>query len=280
MLSLPRAQQLEGELPQEVLALLNWLPWLALPRAGGGIGKAPALPRRGRLSPVDSRQAGLPWPEALDLAWQHRAGGVGVALRPGDQLSVLDLDGPLDQERQALLDRLPGYAEVSPSGTGVHVWLVGSPPGARRRRGMELLAGGFVSVTARPLRGRSRALGSLAQVQDLCGFGAVDRPTLLPNREARGCPRADREVLAALYSARNGAQARQLLEGDRSRYSSASEADFAAARVLRFYTDDPAQIERLLRASALDRPKFSAGDYLQRTIHRALALGGPTMERR
>ncbi|UQN06525.1 hypothetical protein [Deinococcus sp. QL22] len=279
-MGLPRPHQLEGTLPLEVLALPNWLPWIALPRAGGGIGKVPSLPRRGQLSPVDCRQVGLSWPEALDLAGQHRAGGIGVVLRAGDGLSVLDLDGPLDQKRQALLDGLPGYAEVSPSGSGIHLWLSGSLPASRRRPGLELLTLGFVTATARPLRGRSRALGTLSQVQDLCGFGAGSGPPALLDKVPREGPLADREVLSALYSARNGTRARQLLAGEEGRYSSPSEADFAAVRLLRFYTEDPDQIERLLRASALNRPKFNAEGYLQRTIHRALALGGPTMERR
>lgn len=275
---LPRAQHLGATLPPEVLALSRWLPWMPLPRPGGGTGKVPSLPRRGRLAPVDWRHEGLPWPESLRLAQEHRAGGVGVVLGPGDALTVLDVDGPLDPARQAVLRRLPGYAEVSPSGTGVHLWLAGGLPSSRRRRGAELLACGFVTVTAAPLPGRGRGLGQLAQALEAFGFGPLDDRQRAPDRASVARTSSDEEVLAALYAARNGARARRLLDGDWGDYASPSEADFAASRVLRSYTGDAEQIGRLLRASGLNRPKFDQPGYLTRTIARALALGGPTKE--
>lgn len=275
---LPRAQQLEATLPPEVLALSRWLPWIPLPRPGGGMGKVPILPRRGRLAAVDWRHEGLPWPESLRLAREHCAGGVGVVLQPGDDLTVLDVDGPLDPARQAVLGRLPGYAEVSPSGTGVHLWLAGGLPSSRRRRGAELLACGFVTITAAPLPARRRGLGQLAQALEAFGFGPLSerQRSSDPASVVRTSP--DEELLAALYTARNGARARRLLDGDWGDYPSPSEADFAAIRVLRFYTGDAEQIGHLMRASGLNRPKYDQPGYLTRTIARALALGGPTKE--
>ena len=275
---LPRAQQLGTTLPSEVLALSRWLPWIPLPRPGGGMGKVPSLPRRGRLAAVDWRHEGLPWPEALRLAREHRAAGVGVVLQPGDDLTVLDIDGPLDPARLAVLQRLAGYAEVSPSGAGVHLWLAGGLPSSRRRRGAELLAGGFVTVTAAPLPGRGRGLGQLAQALEAYGFGPPGERQRAPDRASVARTSPDEEVLAALYTARNGGRARRLLDGDWGDYPSASEADFAAVRLIRFHTGDAEQIGRLLRASGLNRPKFDQPGYLTRTIARALALGGPTKE--
>ena len=87
----------------------------------------------------------------------------------------------------------------------------------------------------------------------------------------------DREVLGRLRRARNGDRAMRLLSGawEALGYASPSEADYAAVRLLAFWTRDEDQIERLLRASGLVRTKYDQPGYLSRTITRALALGGP-----
>jgi hypothetical protein len=81
----------------------------------------------------------------------------------------------------------------------------------------------------------------------------------------------DEEVLERLYASASGEKARRLLErGDITGYRSESEADLAAANLLVFYTQDPAQVVRLLQGSALSREKYARGDYLARTVQRAL----------
>ncbi|WP_104989987.1 hypothetical protein [Deinococcus sp. NW-56] len=273
---LPTAWQLEAALPPEVLAL-RWLPWLARRRPGGGVGKVPVRPHGGQLMPVDYRRAGWPWPQALRLAEDHLASGLGVVLEPG--LVVLDLDGPLTPGCRARVARMEGYAEQSPSGHGLHVWLRGALPRSRRESGTEWLAHGYVTVTGRTLSGRPRTLGSLSQAQAVMGAGHESRLTPAPEAMA---PQPhllpDSEVLARLRRARNGARALRLLAGhwQEAGYSSPSEADFAAVRLLAFYTRDLTQLQRLLRASGLARAKYRQPGYLTRTITRAVALGGPT----
>lgn len=263
---------LQATLPPELLASTAWLPWLALPRENGRTGKVPSLPRHGALRPVDCRGAGLPLPEAHGLARRHGAAGVGLVLAPGADHAVLDLDAPLTSQAQALLQEVPGYAEHSP-GRGVHVWLSGTLGRNRRQVGTEVIGCGFVTVTGDALSGRGRALGALQPV-----LARLDkRPP--PGPAPTGCPSlADHEVLQQLYSAANGSRARQLLGGGdwaAMGYYSASEADFAAVRTLRFYTSDAAQLARLMWGTALRRPKWGRDDYLERTVRRALEMGGP-----
>ena len=106
--SLHRLDHLQATLPAELLALETWLPWLALPRGNGKIGKVPALPRAGTLRPIDCRGAGLTLAEAHDLARRHGGAGIGVVLAPDTGLSVLDLDAPLTLAAQALLRDVAG----------------------------------------------------------------------------------------------------------------------------------------------------------------------------
>src|SRR4029453_1136458 len=62
--------------------------------------------------------------------------------------------------------------------------------------------------------------------------------------------------------------------------SDRSENDFALIGLLRFYTQDIAQIERLMKGSALVRPKWdtkrSGRTYLVYSIEHALQQGGET----
>lgn len=270
---LPTLAGLTAALPPEVRAR-PWLPWLPRPRPGGGLGKAPCLPRGGELRPTDARRGGLTLRGALEVAGRHGAAGVGVILTPGCGLVVLDLDD-LSHSARAALDGVPGYLEWSPSGRGLHLWLRGELRANRRRRGLDLLAAGYVTVTGRGLPGRPPRPGRLEQAREVLGPlwpSEVPEPSLRP---VEGPSQDDDALLARLLAARNGDRARALLGGDTSAYPSPSEADFAAARMLRFYSQDAEQIMRIMRHSGLARPKFDEGPYLRSTVERALHLGGP-----
>ncbi|GGO33911.1 hypothetical protein [Deinococcus humi] len=271
---LRRLDHLQATLPTELLDLETWLPWLALPRGNGKVGKVPALPRASVLRPIDCRGAGLPMAEAHNLTRQLGGAGIGIVLAADTGLTVLDLDTPLTRPAQVLLRDVAGYAERSPGG-GVHVWLGGSLARTRRQSGIEVLGSGFVTVTGAALGGRGRALGTLGPVLEQLGGAPPASP------RAAAPTLADREVLLRLYTAANGARARALLEnGDwaGAGYISPSEADLAAVRLLRFYCTDPEQLRRLMEATALRRGKWDQGDYLERTIRCALELGGPVWQ--
>lgn len=98
--------------------------------------------------------------------------GLGYVLVAGDGVVCLDLDHVLDggelvPEAEALLDRLPAtYVEVSPSGTGLHVWGRGDLVIGRRTvvDGVRLEAYGdrrFITVTGRRWRGAPCRLADL-----------------------------------------------------------------------------------------------------------------------
>ncbi|MBB5233185.1 phage NrS-1 polymerase family protein [Deinococcus budaensis] len=185
---------------------------------------------------------------------------------------MLDLDHPLSNQGRALLADIGSYAERSPSGLGVHVWLRGDVTRNRRVPGVEVLGTGFVTVTGSALPDRSRSLDAVHPF--LTAPLTERRPEVL---EGADLQLDDQRVLDLLTRARNGPRARRLLAGDweAGGYPSQSEADLAAVRMLRFYTQDVAQLERLMRASGLSRQKWGRGGYLPRTIQRALELGGP-----
>ncbi|GGM16521.1 phage NrS-1 polymerase family protein [Deinococcus aerophilus] len=277
----------------------RWWLWQARRRAGGGVGKVPVVPVPGgglRAHDAGDPRAWRPW---AAVRADHRAGrGDGVDFALGGGLVCVDLDGCLDAHgvpdatAAALLAALPGYAERSPSGTGLHLfaWAVPGPPGTpepgnRRAGRLELLRRGLITVTGDVWPGHAGPPSSAAALARVAALEARPPSGPVPpgaGRAALLSPPTDAEVLARLLALRNAPKLARLLAGDLRGYPSPSEADFALARMLRFATQDPGQIQRVMRACALararwDRPDGAGRSYLQRTVERALALGGPTL---
>lgn len=280
-----------GGLPDDLGRLTRYLPFRFQPRQNGRLGKVPHGMNQGRLVRADvrDRQRWLGLADAAALVAAGRADGLGLVLGPDLGVVGADLDGALESGvvvpwAQAIVDELRGYTEISVSDTGLHVLVRGRlPPGRRRAGRLELLDAGFVALTGHRLPG-SLAVVPRRQVA-LDAVYARTFPASVAFRSPASpasLPLADHEVLARLLDLRNGPKLARLLAGDDSNYSSPSEADFALARLLRFATQDPEQIKRLMRASALararwDRPAGKNLTYLQLTIRRALTLGGPTL---
>jgi hypothetical protein len=97
-----------------------------------------------------------------------------------------------------------------------------------------------------------------------------------PQATVPAAPRApltlsDQEIVTTAGRARNGAKFERLYAGDLGDYAGdASAADLALCSLLSFYTDDRAQIGRIVAQSGLYRPKWDRDDYRERTIERAL----------
>ncbi|WP_156123124.1 hypothetical protein [Deinococcus radiopugnans] len=278
-------------LPEDLREQRRYLPFRFRPRHNGRLGKVPHAVTRATQAPADvrDRQRWMGLADAAALVAAGRADGLGLVLGPDLRVVAADLDGALEGGQvlpwaQAIVAELHGYTEISVSGTGLHVLVRGRlPPGRRRAGRLELLDAGFLALTGHRLPGSLAVVPHRQVALDAvyarafparCAFRSPAPPASLPL--------ADAEVLARLLALRNGPKLARLLAGDADGYASPSEADFALARLLRFATQDPEQIERLMRASPLararwDRPAGPDLTYLQRTIHRALTLGGPTL---
>ena len=89
--------------------------------------------------------------------------GIGLVLVADDDLMVFDLDhcrdaetGVIEEWATGIIDTLNSYTEVSPSGTGIHIFVRGSLPGKRRRKGrVEVYESGrYMTVTGWTLEER------------------------------------------------------------------------------------------------------------------------------
>ena len=97
-----------------------------------------------------------------------------------------------------------------------------------------------------------------------------------------GTPLKDDEIISLCWRATNAPKFEALFgQGDTSGYGGDdSAADQALVSLMAFYTDDPDQLDRLFRRSALSREKWTGrADYRRRTIEKARAGRSETYSR-
>ncbi len=127
-------------IPEELRRRRQWVVWkleerneelTKVPYIAGGVGKAKS---------TDS----LTWrtfEEAVQALRAGRYDGIGFVFSSGDPFAGVDLDncrdpetGELEEWAAKITRNLDGYAEVSPSGEGVHIVVRGKAPNKRRGR--------------------------------------------------------------------------------------------------------------------------------------------------
>ncbi len=232
------------------------------------------------------------------LAWTDAAcgfDGIGYMSAPDERLVMFDFDhiidaatGALNPLAAAMVKMLDSYTEKTPSGTGLHVYAFGTKPGTRSR--------------ATVAKGTAEEFGfevyDHARYLTFTGWHWAETPTTVETREAEiaevyrrvfaepertektlrrlhgAAALTDEQVLAKCREAGNRRKFEALYGGDLTGYPGASEADYALIGMLRFYTQDAEQIERLMRGSKLAREKWDdrrgEGTYLSYSIATAL----------
>jgi putative DNA primase/helicase len=224
--------------------------------------------------------------------------GIGYMAAPDEHLVMFDFDHVIDAETGALnplaaamVKTLDSYTERTPSGTGLHVYAFGAKPGTRSRAtvakgtaeefGFEVydharyltLTGWHWDGTPATVETRE---AEIAEVYRRVFAEPEKAEKTTTRRKLTGAHAwADEQVLAACRAAKNAAKFTALYGGDTTGYPGESEADYALIGMLRFYTQDAEQIERLMRGSKLARDKWDDrrgdGTYLSYSIENALA---------
>src|SRR5918999_6054783 len=121
--------------------LRQWLCWRSEERDGKPT-KIPYSPITGERASSTAPETWTGYEEAMRAYKEEGYGGIGFVFTPEDDLCGVDLDGCLDPQTgeiegwaQEIIDELDSYAEISPSGTGVHVLIRGSLQPGRNRKG-------------------------------------------------------------------------------------------------------------------------------------------------
>lgn len=203
------------------------------------------------------------------------------------QIVLGDLDKCRDRDTGAIspealrdLRSINSYCESSPSRTGLRFVARGAPPFppgkmGRKKGRIELYQGGhYLTITGQRMPEYPATIET--RPEELNAFYQKhfsESEPEQPNEEAQkdnDLKLTDERVMALAAQAHNSPKFLSLMSGSIEGYSSQSEADLALCQLIAFYTQDPAQIDRIFRRSGLFRDKWEREDYRQNTIGLAL----------
>jgi hypothetical protein len=284
--------------PLEITKYDQWVCWrYGKNRPNGKREKEPLNPRTGQRAKINDPSTWGTYEEAKTATQENGYEGIGFVFTKDDPFAGGDLDegfnlesGELEPWAVEIVESLNSYTEMSPSGKGVKVWVIGTKPGKRCETHvasgkLEVYdSGRFFTFTGQQIRGncvedRQAELDTLykrlfpQQEEELGesesivvvngGFEGEDEDLLERARRARNGPR-----FSALYD-----------EGDLSRYDEDhNKGDMALCGMLAFWTGrNPQDIDRLFRKSALMREKWDkvryadGSTYGEVTVKRAAA---------
>lgn len=223
---------------------------------------------------------------ATEVLAKNKGYGLGYMFTKESRIVGIDLDHCIDNGSvapwaQEIVEAFSSYTEISPSGSGIHIFVEGDLPDGRRRKGsIEVYdSGRFFTLTGNVL-GEAR---DIVQCDDQLkafhakSFGEEEVAAATAPADTAKSILSDEDLLQAALASRNGFTFEALWKGEypADRYGSQSEADAALAMMLAFWTrKDPEAMDRLFRQSALYRPKWDELrgklTYGQITINRAI----------
>lgn len=215
--------------------------------------------------------------------------GIGLVFALDDEYAGMDIDDCRNPDTCEIapwameyIERLNSYTEVSPSGTGVKIWVKATKKGGGSRKApfFEMydqdryftVTGQHLEETPCTVEDRDDEYNAIHA--ELFPPPAASAPL---RKQTPSAPlMSEGDLLDKASKAANGPLFNRLRQGDWSSYGSQSEADIAYCGFLAFWTgNDAAQVDSLFRQSGLMRPKWderhhSNGDtYGQGTVARA-----------
>jgi len=250
-----------SRVPEFLRQFKNWVNWNAE--------KIPINPNSGEPASTTDKGTWSSFEQAYKTYGLSANGtimGIGFVFTETG-LSGIDLDkcrnpetGQVEQWAVDIVDRLKSYTEISPSGSGLHIIAQGKLPGPGRKSGhLELYdTGRYFTITGNTLPGEYGEINNRQkEVNEFYQEHFKGKPA--SPREVKGMSptREDDLLITQASMAANGEKFSDLMNGNWQKYySSQSEGDLSLCNELAFWTQDPKQIDRILRTSKLMRPKW------------------------
>lgn len=236
--------------------------------------KLPISPKTFRLSNHEDPKTRMTFSAALALHQNYPQFGIGVSMDRRDGYTAVDIDHcvtsvegqyVIDDRGRYAIDLFRSYWEVSPSGTGIRIFIKGSlPEGVNGRnnrvKGVEVYSGRhFLTITGDVPDGRPCSIEMRQRELDVFYAEYFPEPAPAAPQESYGADWSDEEVLNAIHrSARHVYLLEDLKDGDFSKYGGdVSSAEAAAMEMLLFYSGGhEGQVERLFRELMPCREKW------------------------
>jgi putative DNA primase/helicase len=288
---------ISGNIPADLKDLPHWVVWRYVEEVDQDTGEVDFT-----KPPLNAQTLGLAsstnpktWSPFAVAAATYQSGGLdglGFVLAGGTDgtphIVAIDLDhcrdrdtGAVESRAQHIVATINSYTEVSPSGTGIRIFLRGALPPSGRKKGTyeNYETGRYVTVTGQHIKGTPLAIEhrqpELEQVhRQVFGEAAAGKGGEAARPAEGALDLADAEIIRRAGAARgdSGAKFKRLWEGDTGGYTTHSEADLALCNYLGFWCGpDEDRIADLFAQSGLMRSKWQREDYRRRTIEKALA---------
>lgn len=291
--------------PQELKDLPQWVCWQLVDDPGKDRKKkVPVDPRTGGPARSNDPATWASYEDALEGKDRFRTDGIGIMFANG--IFGIDLDHCIDEQGQLLpfaqeiVDAVQSYAELSPSGTGLHILCAGQLPEGRRRRGsVEMYSEGrFFTVTGCQIGAEYEFSDCTERVKEMHRkyLWEPEKPREAPASPPRNAAfeMSPEEVIRRASAARRGGERfADFMAGRWSHLNigdgSQSCADQAFCNVLAFWCQrDEELMDVIFRQSGMMRPKWDQRrggmTYGQKTIRTAvedcIEVWTPPAERR
>jgi putative DNA primase/helicase len=146
--------------PGELRTIDQFVCWQEEDR-DGDVTKVPYSVHGGRASSTNPK-TWAPFEAAIAYAEERSMSGVGFVFTEDDPFAGIDIDkcrnsetGSVAPWAQKIVDALDSYTEVSPSGTGLHIFVKATLPGQNNRKGpVEMYESGrYFTLTGKHLDG-------------------------------------------------------------------------------------------------------------------------------
>ena len=279
-------------IPQELKDLKQWVVWKLEIGKDNRLTKVPyRIDLPGAKASATNPKSWTTFKNAVfTLENEKGYAGIGFVFTESDPYIGIDFDKCIEKEtglvypslEQDILS-LNSYTEISQSGTGIHVIGRGTnpdPDGKGSKNGnFEMYSSGrYFTLTGNIYNGFSSEIHDIPfknlkslYARYLLKVPSQTKPKTIPELRARNnLYLGDEEILSICEKASNSIKFNTLWRGNTIGYPSQSEAELALCNILAFYTKDPSQLQRLLRASGLYREKMDRADYIGETIKKSI----------
>jgi hypothetical protein len=265
-----------SNIPEELRLLKQWVLWKL---EDIGAAKPTKVPYsiKGHPASVTDPSHWATFDDAFNIMQLGGYTGLGFVFSKADPYCFIDLDDAegddaILQRHLKVYHEFETYAEVSPSGKGLHLICKGAVPAGRRRSKIEIYPHDrYATMTGNAYGGRTKIADCqtvLTQLWEQMGSGPVAQSMYNGTEKEK---EDDATIIERARNAINGDKFIRLHKGEwQDFYNSQSEADFAYIDIVAFYTQNRTQITRIFRLSGLgQRDKANRTDYVSGMISRS-----------
>lgn len=257
-------------IPEELKKLAQWVCWC-------GDDKIPKNPHNGRNAASNRPTTWGSFADAVSACEKYHFDGIGFMFANG--YFGVDLDKCVDDLDfcDEFVNTLKSYAEVSKSGTGIHIICKGKlPDGARRRGNVEMYSSGrYFICTGDVYDPKYRTIADCTEsIKALHNkYLPSEAQDVVSSRQVQIVEMDDQEVVDKARNCKSGYLFQMLYSGNwQGVYSSQSEADLALCNQLAFWTQkNQEQMDRIFRTSGLMRQKWD--EKRSGTTYGAITIG-------